>query len=46
MGDIMEEGNNKYRSFKQIVNLIYNESLDNLDDKSEKYLKTEKKIKI
>ena len=42
----MEEGSNKYRSFKQIVNLIYNEALENSDDTINKNIKAEPKIKI
>ena len=42
----METDNNKYRSFNQIVNLIYNETLDSLDIKKEKKHNIEKPIKI
>ena len=42
----MEGTNHKYRSFNQIVNLIYNEAIDNLDETQEKNIITDKKITI
>ena len=42
----MESGNNKYRSFSQIVNIIYNEAIENLDETQEKNIKTDKQITI
>lgn len=42
----MEVKNNKYRSFNQIVNLIYNEALENQNDTQEKRELLEKQIHI
>ena len=42
----MEASSNKYRSFSQIVNKIYNEAIENLDETQEKNIEAGKKITI
>ena len=46
LGDMMEASSNKYRSFSQIVNKIYNEAIENLDETQEKNIEAGKKITI
>ena len=42
----METGNNKYRGFSQIVNSIYNEAIENLDETQEENKKIDKQVEL
>ena len=42
----MQTDNHKYRGFNQIVNLIYNEAIENIDETQEKNTKLDKQVNI